>query len=259
MAHPLAPMALAALVVIPQATPPPTGSPSLMATQIAREEARTRYRAGEALMLEEAYEEAAKEFRTAVRLDPAFALAHYSLGRTLMVLRRYSEALSAFTDARDVLTRQSHLDQKGRAEFERERSDEIHELEESLQRVYSGKIKDEMTLRLEVGIEDRLRVLHEAEQRGVENRVRVPAELSLALGSAYFRLDQLEPAEKNYRAAIRAKGSLGAAHNNLAVIYMMTGRFDEARREIVAAEEAGFTVSLQFKKDLETWEARAEE
>lgn len=257
----LVPVALAALAVAPQASEQPTAPRSPVATQIAREEARKHYRAGETLMLEEAFEAAVREFRTAVKLDPDFALAHYSLGQALMTLVRYPEALEAFSDAHEILTRQSHTDQKGRAALQMRREDEIHQLEESLQRVQSGKIKDagESSLYLEVGIQDRLRFLRESEHRGLESEARVPAELSLALGSAHFRLGQLESAEDNYRAAIRAKGELGAAHNNLAVIYMVTGRFEEARREIIAAEEAGFTVSSLFKEDLRTRAARAEE
>ena len=260
MTH-LLPVTLAILVVAPQASEPPPAPRSPMVTQIAREEARKHHQRGVSLMSEEAFEAAVKEFRTAVRLDPDFALAHYGLGQAFMTLMRYPEALAAFSDAREILTRQSHTDQKGRAALQMQRDDEVHQLEESLQRVQSGKVKDagESTLYLEVGIQDRLRFLRESEHRGLESEARVPAELSLALGSAHFRLGQLESAEDNYRAAIRAKGSLGAAHNNLAVIYMMTGRLDEARREITAAEEAGFTVSPLFKEDLRTRAARAEE
>ena len=43
---------------------------------------------------------------------------------------------------------------------------------------------------------------------------------------------------------------LGEAHNNLAVIYMQTGRLATAEEEIRAAEKAGFRVSSQFKDDL---------
>jgi tetratricopeptide (TPR) repeat protein len=111
-------------------------------------------------------------------------------------------------------------------------------------------MKLEDTFRLELPIEERLRTLRSAEQRGAENVVRIPAELSLALGSAHFRLGRLEAAEKNYRAAIKARPGLGAAHNNLAVVCMMTDRLEEAKREVRAAEDTGFIVSSLFKADL---------
>jgi Flp pilus assembly protein TadD len=80
--------------------------------------------------------------------------------------------------------------------------------------------------------------------------VRIPAELSLALGSAHFRRGEREPAEESYRAALRTNNGLGAAHNNLAFICMITGRLDEARKHLRQAEEAGFRVDPGFKKDL---------
>ena len=49
---------------------------------------------------------------------------------------------------------------------------------------------------------------------------------------------------------IDANPKLGEAHNNLAVIYMQTGRFDEALQELTLAEKAGFRVNPQFKADL---------
>jgi Flp pilus assembly protein TadD len=86
--------------------------------------------------------------------------------------------------------------------------------------------------------------------RGDHGAIRIPAELSLGLGSAHFRIGQWGPAEQNYRAALAVDGKMGAAHNNLAVIYMLRGRLHEAERELKAAEKAGFLVSSQFKQDL---------
>ena len=43
---------------------------------------------------------------------------------------------------------------------------------------------------------------------------------------------------------------LGEAHSNLALVFMLTGRYDDAGREIEAAEKHGFHVNPQFKEDL---------
>src|SRR5436189_268789 len=55
-----------------------------------------------------------------------------------------------------------------------------------------------------------------------------PAFVSLALGSAYFRLGRMSEAEREYKATINTDPKAGEAHNNLAVVYMLTGRIDEA-------------------------------
>ena len=232
---------------------------SALQRDINQQEARHEYRAGDQLMAREAFEQAAERFRKATELDADYVLAYYSLGQALMKLHRYPEAVTAYTTARDTLIRQSHEGQKAQAGYDKQRRDEIQELEDSLQKVRAGKLKGYggESMSVETGIEDRIRLLREAEHKGAGSEITVPAELSLALGSAYFRQGELASAEESFRAAIRRRGNLGAAHNNLAVICMMTGRLEEARTEIRAAEEAGFYVSGQFKADLEEKERAA--
>jgi len=43
---------------------------------------------------------------------------------------------------------------------------------------------------------------------------------------------------------------LGEAHNNLAVLYMQTGRKAEAEEAVKAAERARFRVHPQLKEDI---------
>ena len=185
-----------------------------------RQDARKHYRAGEEYMLSEAFEQAAREFKAATELDPNFVLAYYSLGQARMALKQYPGAVVAYTSCRDLILREISLDGRAKGEMDRQRRDE------------------------------RLSVMKDQLGRENQGGVQVPAEVSLGLGSAYFRLNQMDEAERNYRAAIAVDGKMGEAHNNLAVIYMLTGRLEEAGREIQAAEKAGFTVSSQFKQDL---------
>jgi Flp pilus assembly protein TadD len=188
--------------------------------QQRRDEALRHYRAGEEHMLAEAFQEAAVEFEKATEKDPVFARAFCGLGRARLGLKQYSEAVVAYTSCRDLILREAAIDGRAKWQMDRQRRD------------------------------DRLNVMKD--QLGRENLrgVQVPAEVSLGLGSAYFRLGRHRQAEDNYRAAIAVDGRMGEAHNNLAVIYMLSGRLDEAEREMKAAEKAGFTVSPKFKEDL---------
>jgi len=77
-----------------------------------------------------------------------------------------------------------------------------------------------------------------------------PPYISLALGSAYFRTSAFPDAEREWRAAIQVNPKLGEAHNNLAVVLMLTGRLDEAVQEVDLAEKSGHKVSDAFKADL---------
>jgi tetratricopeptide (TPR) repeat protein len=77
-----------------------------------------------------------------------------------------------------------------------------------------------------------------------------PAEVLLALGSAFFRNGERDNAETQWKAAIDVNPKLGEAHNNLAVIYMQTERYDLAEQEITLAEKSGFRVNPHIKDDL---------
>ena len=72
----------------------------------------------------------------------------------------------------------------------------------------------------------------------------------MALGSAYFRLNQLADAEREYKAAIDTNPAFGEAHSNLAVVYYVTGRIAEADAALKAAEKAGFRVNPKLKDDI---------
>ena len=75
-------------------------------------------------------------------------------------------------------------------------------------------------------------------------------EVLLALGSAHFRNGDRDSALAEWRAAVEGNPKLGEAHNNLAVIYMMSGKKTEAESAVKLAEKAGFRVNPQLKADI---------
>jgi Flp pilus assembly protein TadD len=81
--------------------------------------------------------------------------------------------------------------------------------------------------------------------------VEPPAELSLALGSAYFRSGDLVAAEREWKTAVSVNKRLGEAHNNLAALYAMTGRKAEAQQAVKNAERSGFRVNPNLKADIQ--------
>lgn len=214
-----------------------------------RRRAAEHYRVGLARMRDESWEEAEQEFRIAVRLDPLFVMAHYGMGQARMNLKRHEDAVQAFLACRDTHRRLAALQESNRALADQRRDDEIRELRESLRLFQSGAVKGSNIRSMTIRLEARLTQLESERRRGIQP-LETPAEFSLALGSAYFRSGKLEDAEREYRAAIKVNPRLGEAHNNLAVVCMMTGRLDDAASEIKAAEKAGYPVSPRFKDDL---------
>jgi Flp pilus assembly protein TadD len=248
-------LAVAALLV----TSPPAGpqaSPDVV-SQRTHKEALDHYRAGLEKMRAETFEEAEREFRTAVRLDPLFVMAYYNLGQARMSLHHYPDAVQAFLDCREAHHKLAALQQTNQALADQRRDQEIQELQDSIRLFRSGNVHtagdpEHMVMKLE----SRLQQLRSEKRRGVTS-METPAEFSLALGSAYFRSGKPADAEREYREAIKVNSKLGEAHNNLAVICFLTGRLSEAEKEMKAAEKSGFTVNPRFKDDLKKAEKAA--
>jgi len=210
-------------------------------------DAERHYRAGVESMKSEAWDEAADEFRAAIAADPDMVLAHYNLGQCRMAQRRYVEAVAAYRSTKDAFIRIGQLSEQDREAGERDRQDEIRGLRDNLNLL--NTIKDGSADRRAMEIESRIRLLESMRFKG-NQRPEMPAEFPLALGSAYFREQKLAEAEAEYAEAVRLNPKLGAAHNNLAVIYLMTGRPVDAESAIKRAEKSGFPVNAHLKEDI---------
>jgi tetratricopeptide (TPR) repeat protein len=217
--------------------------------ELTRRRAFEHYRAGQEFLTSERYDRAAEEFTAAIQLDPLLTLAHYGLGQSYMALKRYASAIQAYIGGRAAYERIADLRQRDEAEGNRLQADEINELRDSMRRVQSGQVV--VNAGTAHRIQQRLEEL-ETMRRGKNfgPAFRVPAELSLALGSAYYRNGQVQEAEREWLAAVSVNSKLGEAHNNLAALYMMSGRKQQAEEAVKAAERARFRVNPQLKEDI---------
>jgi protein O-GlcNAc transferase len=212
-------------------------------------EALMHYRAGKQSMSSERWAEAVLELREAVKLDPLLAVAHYDLGQVFMAAKRYPDAIRAYLGAKQAFADLAALEQTDRFKAEESRDDQIRELRNFL--VRARQTNNAAYDHLQIQIEDQIHSLEAMKNKGLARQSETPAELSMALGSAYYRTGALEDAAREYVAAIKVRPGFGEAHNNLAAVLMLDGRFDEAEKEIGLAEKAGFKVSPKFKEDLE--------
>lgn len=224
------------------------GASAQVVGELNRRQALQHYRVGQELLVAERFEEAAAQFTTAIELDPLLTLAHYGRGQAYMALKRYASAVQAFIGGRHAYERLADLRQRDLAASNRLRIDEINELRESVRRMNSQVKVDALTA---ARISRRLEELETLGATTFGEAVRIPAELSLALGSAYFRGGHLVDAEREWKAAVAANAGLGEAHNNLAVLYMQSDRKKEAEEAIKAAERARFRVHPQLKADIQ--------
>lgn len=224
-------------------------SPALaqFASDQDRREALQHYRDGQEYMASEQFEKAAEAYKKAIDKDKLLTLAHYGLGQSYMALKRYASAAQAFSECRETYRTLHDLQERDRVVVERQRDDEIRELKDTVRRIRSGQIK--LSPFLADQAENRIRDL-ERQRTTVSPIFQPPSEVSLALGSAYFRGGSLEDAEREWKVAVDVNPKLGEAHNNLAALYAMTGRKKEAEESIKAAEKAGYRVNPRLKEDV---------
>ena len=217
-----------------------------------RSRAMVPYKLGFENMRAEKWAEAAKSFQDAIEIDPEFDLAWYMLGRVRMNQRQFAQAVQAFTTTRDLSLAIAGRQFTNAQDRQRDRRDRIVQMDEILRSYRSGpqNMQTQDAIRQ---IEERKRQLQENINQGNDINVdtTVPAYVSLSLGSAHYRTGNRSEAEKYYKETIATDPKAGEAHNNLAVVYLETGRATEAEREIEAAEKAGFKVHPQLKADIQ--------
>jgi Tfp pilus assembly protein PilF len=223
-----------------------------LADERSRREAIQFYRTGLEFFSAERFDRAAEEFTKAIEKDPLFTLAHYHAGQSYMNLKRFASAIKAFKDCLESTRTLYGLAETNKLEVEKQRDDEIREMRESLDRISAMARKNPNSGGYQAMMMRAEQHLHDLENQrpSLSSGYRPPAEVLLSLGSAYYRTDQLEAAEAQWKAAIESNPKFGEAHNNIAVIYMQTGRFDLAEQELKLAEKNGFRVNPQFKADL---------
>lgn len=224
------------------------GTALIAQDQNARERARVPYQIGLEEMKTERFDDAARSFETAVKHDPTFDLAYYMLGRAHLARKAYASAVLALTRARNLYVAESSRQFKERQYGDQYRRERISELEDLISQYRDLPQTPEIQGQLRQ-LEERKRQFEDRD-RMVNTENQVPAYVSLSLGSAHFRAGQLKEAEQMWLETVAADPRSGQAHNNLAVVYLETGRYDEADRAVRDAEKAGTKVQQALKDEI---------
>jgi tetratricopeptide (TPR) repeat protein len=240
----------------PEPCPPPVGDER-------REEAQRFHAAATASALGEQWAEALPAFEEASRLDPRSVLAHFARGQALTALRRYPEAVLAYLDAESAFRCASELSEAERAAARKRLKRQIATLRDEIRSLDGRRLVEQRAMdRGGQGtsapppatslarVHELERTLHDLERWAKTDVTAPPPTLSLALGNAHFHAGALPEAEGAFRAALRADPGSGDAHNNLAVVLMLTGRAEEAAREARLAEKAGVPVSPRLQEEI---------
>ena len=209
------------------------------------------FKLGMEALLGEQYETAEREFREAVKIDPLYDAAFYGLGQVYMATKRFDAAVTAYIAARDAFRSATAAEALAGVTSERRLKDQIQALKDYERNLTRQAANNPASRGPLDRVRDQIQQLEaRTSRRAGTVPPPVPAGLSMALGSAYFRLNKLDDAEREYKAAIEVSPSLGESHSNLAVVYLVKGRISEAEAEVKAAEKAGFKVNPRLKDDI---------
>lgn len=222
-----------------------------------QDRANEHFRAGWDAFHAEDWPRAVKEFQQAVDIKPTFKLAYYGLGRSYMGMKRFVEATKAYETCRGLYENAASEKLRGAQEADTIRQSDLDSLRLAINTLSSRTpaqgTQSPTTANQLQQLRDQVRRI-QTNRDIINNNLsiisEVPAFVSLALGSAYFRSERLADAERAYKAATEDDPKAGEAWNNLAVVYLMTGRVDEAERAIKTAEKVGFHVNPQLKDDV---------
>jgi serine/threonine-protein kinase len=182
------------------------------------------------------YDEAARDFRRAVELQPTFPSAHNRLGRALMLSGQFDAAADSFRRA--VAQRGGNYPAAqynlGFALHQQGRGEEAVEAYRAAVEQSGGTYPDAYFQIGEVyfGQPSRLGEAAAAYRKAVEQNGGRDPEALFKLGVVLARSDDLAGAEASFRHAIEQRGGdFAYAHFNLALVYEKMGRLDAAIAE----------------------------
>jgi tetratricopeptide (TPR) repeat protein len=225
-------------------------------------EANKHYEQGWSAIRAQEWDIAKGQFERAIESDPNFALAYYSLGRAEMGLRDYDAAIAAYTKCRDVYLNGGRRQFQSQLELRQYLTDRILEYRAALAQAQNQAALTRGTVQSQSqsqsqnlyirDLQTQIQRLEEMRNRTGNNTmdVEVPYYVPMALGAAYQRAGRLQDAEREYKTALAANAQSGETHNNLAVLYLTLGRYEEADAEVKAAEKTGFRVAEELKGDI---------
>ncbi len=220
----------------------------------SRKEAFRHYQAGQSALTSERFDEAAQEFEKAIALDRLLVLAHYGLGQARMALKDYPAAVRAYLGCRQAFHDDAAARLQRESGSEQRLNEQIRDLEDQIA-ILSNLGPSNVPTRPQSStnlqhVQQQLDTLRAVRKHGSMTVEKTPPWISVALGGAYFRTNAMADAEREYKAALEVDPGVGEAHNNLAVVYLLTKRPDDAGREVALAEKAGFKVPEGLKQDI---------
>jgi len=196
-------------------------------------------------------ERARESFNESLKILPSYPDAHIGLGQIAMGQGSFEEALNHFNAAKEGYRElgESLVDVQARRYADAQR--QINQLQDSIRQIQSQGAGGGM---LQVNIntmENQIQQLQAIEPPNREAASEPPGEVYFYIGNALFQLNRRPEALEAWETCRDKSPKFAMVHNNLALVYMMSGRLEAAKESLAKAEELGFPVNPQFKQDLD--------
>ncbi|HOT01982.1 MAG TPA: tetratricopeptide repeat protein [Acidobacteriota bacterium] len=187
-------------------------------------------------------------FQQSLKTYPLVPGAYVELGKIAMARQNPAQAVEFYLKARDTyhaLHDQKLKDLNRVQNEERQRAQNSQTARNSTSGS-GGFAKNAVIESRNQMTEDQRDIVKEHQE------VDIPALFYLYLGGAYMRLGKHDLAEQEFTAGIRRDPALAPLHFNLAVVYLVKGRYDQSATEARTARDLGFQLPPQFVQDLES-------
>lgn len=209
------------------------------------------YQKGERALTAGNVEQAEQLFRDALAVVPELPEAHIGLGHIFIQRSDFKNALSQYQLAKAGYAEIGEALLDIQSKRYNATADQISSLQDSIDSL-SSTPNPSPQLSLQVSkLENAIAQLQAVQPPDRSSIGEPPAEVYFYIGNAQFRMGMLEDAVASWEECAGLNPKYSMVYNNLALAYWQQGRLDEARRSLATAEELGFPVNPQFKKDLQ--------
>ena len=185
-------------------------------------------------------EEAEKEYKEAIRINPNLAEVHNNLGNLLYNLKRFGEAEKEYKEA--VRINPDHAkahNNLGILLYNLKRFEEAEEEYKEAVRINPDYAEAHNNLGILLSDLKRFEEAEKKYRKAIELKDNLPdkgAKVHNNLGVLLYNLKRFEEVEKEFKEAIWVNPNLAEAHNNLGVLLGNLKRFEEAKKELEIAK-----------------------
>lgn len=205
------------------------------------------------------FDHASESFRAALQIWSDYPDALYGLGKAQIALGHAEDAVWTLERCRLAYVGEGTKVADARLAEWQARQDRLRELRARQNAPAVGGPTGAAATAQSTALAQEIRSLekeHEAEPMAGEAGAIPPAVL-LSLGSAYFHVGRLPDAERTFSEAIKIDPKFGEAYSNLALVYLQTGRPQEALKQVEIAEELKFKINPELKRQIREALARS--